>query len=444
MSAAANLDSQDEDENLLMFKAVVASINFDAVPHLASAVRQERDQQTFKLLDGESNAQLIRCNVSSKPLFGSYNILYPINFIDEVQWVIKIPAAGYCGRWTDSDAGSLTSEALSMRLIKAKTTIPVPEVYSYHSTLEHELNCPFILMEFIEGVSLHEFWFDSSHSQAEIEHRRSRVLSEVASAITQLNRFRFCEGGSIILDQEGNLKIGPTLLDDHEAMLERFGTDDDDGVPLRFEAGPFQKQKDYFHCVLDRRQLRGDKYSRGFNKLLRLFLSWIPYTNSMEKHPFVLGHPDFDIQNFIVSTEGELRGVIDWDGVAAIPSCFANERYPSWLTRDWDPVMYRYRSPTPFEEDDGSHTAEDTNQSDREDKFKEVIIRPKDDQNESAKGDVPDAQDPPENKGNNSTGQGDSNSSSKEPIALQAAAPDVMQENSPAELSRYRDVYQGE
>jgi hypothetical protein len=42
-----------------------------------------------------------------------------------------------------------------------------------------------------------------------------------------------------------------------------------------------------------------------------------PGTKGRQGH--VLAHPDFDIQNVIVSEEGELRGLIDWDGVAALP-----------------------------------------------------------------------------------------------------------------------------
>ncbi|BCR90904.1 uncharacterized protein ACHE_60790A [Aspergillus chevalieri] len=58
--------------------------------------------------------------------------------------------------------------------------------------------------------------------------------------------------------------------------------------------------------------------------------------------PFVLAHPDFGIQNFIVSEEDELQGIIDWDGFAAVPRTLGNEGYPGWLTRDWDSAMYGY------------------------------------------------------------------------------------------------------
>ncbi len=75
--------------------------------------------------------------------------------------------------------------------------------------------------------------------------------------------------------------------------------------------------------------------------LLRQLISCIPEPDGME--PFVLAHPDFDIQNFIVSEDGELRGVIDWDGIAAMPRTLGNERYSGWLTRHWDPAMYGYK-----------------------------------------------------------------------------------------------------
>lgn len=48
------------------------------------------------------------------------------------------------------------------------------------------------------------------------------------------------------------------------------------------------------------------------------------------------------MQNVLVSEDGSLQGLIDWDGVAAVPRFLGNEKYPSWLTRDWDPAMYAW------------------------------------------------------------------------------------------------------
>lgn len=410
---------QDEDENLAVFRAVIAAVNFEAIPNLASSIRQERDGESEivpRVGEEQSTTRNIHCTVSSKPLFGSYNILYPIEFADGVRWLIKIPAKGYSGRWTDSDARAITSEALTMRLVKQKTTIPLPQVFSFQSTIENELHCPFILMEFIEGVSLHEFWFDNSQSTTDTEQRRQRVLEKVASAIIQLNRFRFHEGGSLLFDDNGQYEIGPMQRVDHQAMLDRLQTDEEDEPTVIFEAGPFNFQRDFYRCSIRRREAPPDKVGRGFHKVLRLLLGWIPYTDNVEQTLFVLTHPDFDIQNIIVAPDGELRGIIDWDGVAAEPSCLGNERYPSWLTRDWDPMTYGYRPPAPLAEESCSDVDE-TQQPD-------TLALPENEQS---------CQDEPEHDTAPEEGE----------LVHKPKSTDTIKENSPDELSRYREMYQG-
>ncbi|KAK4134200.1 hypothetical protein BT67DRAFT_442102 [Trichocladium antarcticum] len=81
-----------------------------------------------------------------------------------------------------------------------------------------------------------------------------------------------------------------------------------------------------------------------------IWLSFIPGI-SLYDFWFAKTHPDFDIQNLLVSREGDLVGIIDWDGVGAWPKSLGNLRYPGWLTRDWNPGMYGYGS-------DGVHDPE--------------------------------------------------------------------------------------
>lgn len=419
MSTFNTSASHYEDENLVIFRTVIAAVKFDAIPKLASSIRQERDgysDMSPGAREEQSTTQTIQCTVASKPLFGSYNILYPIEFVDGTRWLIKIPAKGYSGRWTDSDARAITSEALTMRLVKEKTTIPVPEVFSYQSTIENELHCPFILMEFVEGVSLHDFWFDNFRPPMETEQRRHRILEKVASAMIQLNQFRFPESGSLLFDENGHYEVGPMQRVDYQAMLDRFQTDEEDEPTVTFEVRPFKSQKEFFHCSLDRREAPPDQFSRGFHKVLRLLLAWVPYTDDAKQAPFVLTHPDFDIQNIIVSPDGELCGIIDWDGVAAEPSCLGNERYPSWLTRDWDPMMYGYRPLAPLAEE-GCPEVDEPQEPD-------TPAFPKNGQ--SSLDETEDTT--PEDEGN----------PVHEPMSTEP-----IKENSPDELSRYREMYQG-
>jgi len=55
---------------------------------------------------------------------------------------------------------------------------------------------------------------------------------------------------------------------------------------------------------------------------------------------FVLSVPDFDSQNIMVDEAGNLTGIIDCDLVQTLPRCVGYCRYPGWITRDWDPLMY--------------------------------------------------------------------------------------------------------
>ncbi|KAJ7777963.1 hypothetical protein DFH07DRAFT_1036388 [Mycena maculata] len=45
----------------------------------------------------------------------------------------------------------------------------------------------------------------------------------------------------------------------------------------------------------------------------------------------------------LVDADGNVTGLIDWDGATVGPRQGAFARYPSRVTRDWDPLMYDYR-----------------------------------------------------------------------------------------------------
>lgn len=126
-------------------------------------------------------------------------------------------------------------------------------------------------------------------------------------------------------------------------MFDRwFVHEDPDNDPIYIECVASSDPKAYYTLMLDMHPEQ-NQVPKGLAMLLRQLISWIPEPSRMD--PFILAHPDFDTQNLIVSEEGELQGLIDWDGVAALPRTLGNERYPRWLTRDWDPATYGYQEP---------------------------------------------------------------------------------------------------
>lgn len=203
-------------------------------------------------------------------------------------------------------------------------------------------------MSYIPGKSLYDVWFghrlSNTISLEMATAHRIRALEGIASAMMQLNNFSFQSGGFITFDSNGNPSgIGPMRFVDHKAMLDRWfvhGDPDDDPIYVKSEA--FGHPKDYFTFFLDRYEDEDKPFPRGVMLLLRQLLSCIPTTHGTLE-PFTLAHPDFDIQNFLVSETGELQGIIDRDGIAAIPRTVGADRYPGWLTRDWDPMVYGYK-----------------------------------------------------------------------------------------------------
>jgi hypothetical protein len=323
----------DVDEINPIFSQVLSSVRLEYLPIYCATVRKELIETAI--------ATPIEPVTIEQPLFGSFHVLFPIKFQDNTRWLLKVPACGSKTQFDHAASAALRSEALTLRLIRQKTSIPVPIVYDFDASVDNDLGVPFILMSFIPGQSLYDSWFDRSIPQTELYSRRTRTLQDLAQAMVQLHQFSFTHGGSPSFNEEGALTdIGPMRCVDHDGMIKRMTTaSDDDVTPLYFNAGPFTDAKSYYFHAINHQAEPDQSLQVGLQKLVRLFLDWIPEVSAHEHH-FVLTHPDLDIQNIIVSQDGHIQGIIDWDGVAALPRSVGNERYPSWLTRDWDPAMY--------------------------------------------------------------------------------------------------------
>jgi hypothetical protein len=75
---------------------------------------------------------------------------------------------------------------------------------------------------------------------------------------------------------------------------------------------------------------------------LRLAVDSIPPSLIKDDH-FYLSPPDFDMQNVFIDDNGNITGIIDWDSARTMPLIRACVRYPLWITRDWNPTMYRWQ-----------------------------------------------------------------------------------------------------
>lgn len=335
-------DDEEDDEYLKVFEPLLHSIRFHEVPAYVLSIRKQRKTSrrrfTFRSLFRATSPK-----VRSPALFGSMHVAFVIVFADGLKLLLKFPATGYRGQFTELEAQSLRAEALTMQLLKRQTTLPVPELYDFSSSCDNPLNCPFILMDFVAGAPMSEYWFDETASQPALEQRRETILQELAQAMHRLNKFTFSQGGSPTFDANGEpAGVESWKQQDFTAMFHPATAVAGEHVIYR-QTGHFPTPSSYLRGMLaDKDPSSDDEASQADHKLLKMFFDWIPPTAEPERNDFVLTHTDLNLQNILVSPEGHLLGLIDWDGVAAVPRYLANERYPDWLLNDWNPLYYSW------------------------------------------------------------------------------------------------------
>ncbi|KNG86154.1 hypothetical protein ANOM_006593 [Aspergillus nomiae NRRL 13137] len=326
----------DGEDDMAAFQPVLNHLDLAKIPPFVLSIRQQGENEE----DGTSTCT--SCSVLPERFFGSNNILIPLEFNTGEKWILKIPVHGYPGGFNDMHARVLIAEASTMQFLRRKTTMPIPTVFSFSATLDNDLGCPYILMQYIDGKSTRHVWFNEELDAATLERHRTQVLLDLSKIMLQLNQFTFSEAGSPTFDNSNNpIGVGPLRVIDMPAMLEELRKNDVWDTIIQSEIEPSSDPKAWMLCMFERHEPPDDKFSQGAHRLLKHFIEWLPWSE-FTKEPFVLTHPDFNFQNILVSDEGKVCALIDWEGVSTVPRFLGNERYPSWLTRDWDPMNYGY------------------------------------------------------------------------------------------------------
>ena len=175
---------------------------------------------------------------------------------------------------------------------------------------------------------------------------RIKVLQGLAEAMVQLNKFSFNQSGALLFDENGRVYgVGSRHLADFNIVYEKEcnGTfRDEDDLPFS-TMGPFDHATSYFLDALKKRagQNEEDAFANGADILARKLIDW-GLRNGSQNDSFVLAHPDLDTQNIFTKEDGTLTGIIDWDWVAAVPHAVGCQKFPDFLTADYNPNCYEF------------------------------------------------------------------------------------------------------
>ncbi|KAL7804899.1 kinase-like domain-containing protein [Trichoderma aethiopicum] len=309
--------------------------------HPSSMDGTNRDRRTFGPLLDITDKSLIRlasriANDSLKTttgsggkllarIDGSYNIVHIVE-VESTKLVIRVPCTGWGSGMTPIAAQAMESQVATMRLIRNKTNIPVPEIYAFDTTADNEIGAPFLCMSFLPGRTVSQLWFDDSGALP-LEELRLRILTSVSQAMTQLSCLEFDTMGAIMEDESGAVVVGPLYDCDEQ----------EDGSIKYTSSGPFRSTSAFLkdkYVTLKQDNVWG----KAKAKVMEAIIGCRPTFDSPPG--FVLCPPDFDSQNVLADDQGTVTGFIDWDFVHTMPWSMGFARYPGWITRDWDPLMY--------------------------------------------------------------------------------------------------------
>ncbi|KAI3330977.1 hypothetical protein F4824DRAFT_477036 [Ustulina deusta] len=199
-------------------------------------------------------------------------------------------------------------------------------------------------MNFIAGKPVSEIWFDYSGTLPRDEFRLS-ILTSRSQTMAQFSCFAFDQMGSIIESGSDSTVIGLSYDWDKK----------EDGSLQVTTSGPYDSTSVFLHQTpIEGSSENGNAWSKAAAKVLEVMLDCLPIPDSPSS--FVLCPPGFDSQNILVDDEGTVTGLIDWDLVQTMPRFVGYARYPGWITRDWDPLMYGW--PKMAESEDSPETLE--------------------------------------------------------------------------------------
>ncbi|KAF1914114.1 hypothetical protein BDU57DRAFT_540095 [Ampelomyces quisqualis] len=289
---------------------------------------------------------------------GSYHLvvfLIAMNSQYEYEdFVIKVPSHGVRGVWSHEDIYMLTQEAETMKYISQNTTIPTPQIFAYSPTVLNHFRFPYIIMSKLPGQSAANIWFDQPH-----DHDAPNQMNDFPSIETEQKRLNFLRSLAVQMTKLKELPfdaIGMPTLGDYEGKTDtsvavRLPVDKTyvwpyaDQVYEVVERPAFASSQAYVEAAMARQKLfildKDDDEEHknavtGLRKILEIVFSH-PVFQSAPEDTFFLQHDDLDLQNILTDEDGNVTGIIDWDGSLAVPRCVGHSAAPNFLRRDWFP-----------------------------------------------------------------------------------------------------------
>lgn len=323
--------SEDEDED-----DSGPRCEFDIIEAVEDNTLTELVMSHCNLKDENPHAEVLRrCK-------GAYNFVAIVNVScgDETRaYVVRIPGHATLSHWTSEDEYMMEREVQLITHIRNNTSAPVAEVIYYSTNHENALGFPYILMTALPGKPAHSIWHDGDYDNDDLnliiqradmpstatEKKRITFLRSLAGVMAGIQNSSFEQGGMAVFTEGESPLLGP--------MYSWAG----DGSDKARQQKAFRWTSQYALPSLTKHNKEDlTDAHRGAYKFF-----WLVFNQAVFKparpETFTIHHNDFNLQNILVDDDGNVTGIIDWDGAFIAPRCMGAAAAPLFLQKDWMP-----------------------------------------------------------------------------------------------------------
>ncbi|CAG8973063.1 hypothetical protein HYALB_00010837 [Hymenoscyphus albidus] len=253
-------------------------------------------------------------------------------------------------------------EVATLQWVRGHTNIPVPTVVAFDDSNHNQIGFEWILMEMMPGIPARRRWRTlAMESKMAMVQRLAEFQAELSRRGQSDDAFKNI--GTLDLEAEGALAtvVPGRLVTDELYMRNRLNYD--------LPRGPFRSSHDWLHAnlrliILEKAAIikqgnhddasseagsdaedaeDAEEVQEAAQRLLSLLPNIFPPTQE-DAVATALYHDGLTLSNILLSEQGEITALLDWEGVSAMPTWMATipPRFLSGQIREDEPIKDEY------------------------------------------------------------------------------------------------------
>ncbi|WWD18195.1 hypothetical protein CI109_102644 [Kwoniella shandongensis] len=281
--------------------------------HILNLMRRAHNhivQQAQHLRAGHACSLKIQDDVDDF-VCGGFNVHFLIIFDDEMKWIVRVRLHNFNNPPREAQKIALESEIETVKYMREKNVVFIPEVYSSAMSYEGEKenDClDYFFMELMTGTPYRGSIMSGPQTPTQI----SRTIHDLALHYISLSKVHFPSIGSLYPStstspNDGPSTIGP-LVQNALCLPEQ-----------PWFLGPFHSNKERYITYIDEILLRIERGLMYQSNPLFAYLSHLETREMVESHQgwgdesvFYLKHDDDKGDHIMVDESGGITGLIDW------------------------------------------------------------------------------------------------------------------------------------